>query len=189
MSKPMIGTKVAVLVAGGFDQTHLTAIQRALIEAGAAVRLVSPDQGLVNGWDGENWGHNFAVDATLNTALGVDYGCLVVPGGRRSLEKLKLTAHTRRFIGSFMAAMKPVAVMGDAVNLMAMSEQLAGRTVAGATECQEAAEKAGAEWSKDVVCVDGALMTGSCEADTLKAYVEALIEHFVHSSMMDQQAA
>lgn len=70
MVKSMTGFKIAVLAANGFDEKDLTLAQRALVDAGASVKIVSTDQGLVNGWDGRGWGHNYAVDAQINTALG-----------------------------------------------------------------------------------------------------------------------
>ena len=118
MSKPLSGVKVAILVANGFDEADMTATQRALAAAGAFAKIISSEPGLVNSWTGEAWGHHFAIDAQLNAALGADYGMLVIPGGTRSIDKLKLTAHTKRFIGSFMAAQKPVAVWGNAMQTM-----------------------------------------------------------------------
>ena len=117
MAKALQSQKVAVLMANGFNEKEFLKIQRAMIEQGAMLRIISTDSGLVNGWDGKGWGHNFAVDAQLNTALGIDYDAVIIPGGQRSLDKLKLTAHSRRFVGSLMAAMKPVICMGDAVQL------------------------------------------------------------------------
>lgn len=122
--KNLTGTKIAILAANGFDEADMIAAQRTLAAAGASVRLISSDNGLVNGWDGKGWGHNFPVDAALNTALGVDYDGLVVVGGQRSHDKLKLTAHTKRFIGSFMAAQKPIVAMGEALeNLFEMDQR------------------------------------------------------------------
>ncbi len=121
--KTLLGNKVAILAANGFDEADMIAAQRALAAAGATVRLVSSDNGLVNGWDGKGWGHNFPVDAALNTALGVDYDGLVIIGGQRSYDKLKLTAHTKRFIGSFMTAQKPVVAMGDAAEVLIEADQ------------------------------------------------------------------
>lgn len=121
--KTLLGTKIAILAANGFDEADMIAAQRALTQAGATMRLVSSDNGLVNGWNGQGWGHNFAVDAPLNTALGVDYEGLVVIGGERSLDKLKLTAHTKRFIGSFLAAQKPVVAMGESAQVLMEPEQ------------------------------------------------------------------
>lgn len=118
MSKSLPGQKIAILVANGFEQADFTETQRALIAAAATVKVVSPDQGLVNGWEGQGWGHHFPVDQVLSTALGADFDMLVVPGGARSLEKLKTTAHTRRFFNSFINAGKPVAVFGDVTALL-----------------------------------------------------------------------
>lgn len=114
------GPKIAVLVANGFNENHFIKMQKTLNEMGYQSCLISMNQGLVNGWNEEeaSWGHNYAVDTQLNSALGVDYDGLVVPGGKRSLDKLKMTAHTRRFISSFMKMKKPVCVMADAYDIM-----------------------------------------------------------------------
>lgn len=118
MSKFLTGTKIAILAANGFEQHDFTQSQRALLAAGATVKVICPDQGLVNGWEGNSWGHHFAVDQTLSTALGADFDMLVVPGGERSLNKLKTTAHTKRFIGSVMNAGKPIVMYNDAATLL-----------------------------------------------------------------------
>lgn len=118
MSKFLSGTKIAILAANGFNQNDFTQTQRALLTAGATLKVVSPDQGLVNGWEGASWGHHFAVDQVLSTALGADFDMLVVPGGERSINKLKTTAHTRRFISSFMAANKSIVMFNDAADLL-----------------------------------------------------------------------
>lgn len=118
MSKPLSGVKIAILVANGFEEADMTATQRAMVAAGANARIVSSEPGLVNSWTGQAWGHHFAIDAALNNALGADFAMLVIPGGQRSADKLKLTAHTKRFIGSFMAAQKPVAIWGSAAQIM-----------------------------------------------------------------------
>lgn len=118
MSKFLTGTKIAILAANGFEQNDFTQSQRALLAAGATIKVICPDQGLVNGWEGSSWGHHFAVDQTLATALGADFDMLVVPGGERSLNKLKTTAHTKRFIGSVMNAGKPIVMFNDAAILL-----------------------------------------------------------------------
>lgn len=189
MSKTMIGVKVAVLAANGFDEKDFIAVQRALAEAGATMRIISTDQGLVNGWDGQGWGHNFAVDTQLNNALGVDYDALVIPGGQRSIDKLRLTAHTRRFIGSFMGAMKPVAVMGDALQLMVFAEQLNGKTVSGTEAMEATAIKAGATWQTEAVSMDGALLTGVCDEAGRASFVSTMVELFEQNTTLQQQAA
>lgn len=186
MTKTLLDSKIAMLVASGFNEADLTLGQRALIENGAHVRIISTDNGLTNGWDETKWGHNFAVDAQLNTALGVDYDILVIPGGQRSFEKLKLTAHSKRFVSSFMATLKPVICMGDALDLLALTEQIAGKEVSGPESSRTLAEKAGAVWSQEAICIDHNLMTGACDNDTRAVFIQGMIEMISsHSNVVE----
>ena len=50
MEKALAGKSVAVLVANGFAEVNMTEPQRSVLAAGAKVRLVSPENGVVNGW-------------------------------------------------------------------------------------------------------------------------------------------
>lgn len=189
MSKALQSCKIAVLMANGFNEREFLTIQRAFIEQGANLRIISTDSGLVNGWDGKGWGHNFAVDSQLNTALGIDYDAIIIPGGQRSLDKLKLTAHSRRFIGSFLAAIKPVLCMGDAIQLLAQADHLSGRTVSGPESKKAIAETAGATWANTTLTTDGVLVTGDVDGDALAAYVAAAIDMVVQSRTTLRQAA
>lgn len=188
MMKPLSGVKIAVLVANGFEEAHFLKAQKTLQEMGATMRLISSNQGLVNGWDGSGWGHNYAVDEPLNTALGVDYSALIIPGGQRSVEKLKLTAHTRRFIGSFMAADKPVAVMGDAIMLMAMTEQITGRKVTGSHDSHDTVEQSGGNWTETTICQDNNLLSGKCNAEDLDDYFSTMTTLFMQNEDMKEAA-
>jgi protease I len=189
MAKALQSQKIAVLVANGFNEVEFISIQKAMLEQGASLRIVSTDSGLVNGWDGKGWGHNFAVDAQLNSALGIDYDAVIVPGGQRSIDKLKLTAHSRRFIGSFMAAMKPVICMGDAVQLLAHTDHLSGKTVSGPEAKKAIAETAGAKWSSEPLTEDGLLLTGNVEGENLPAYIGVAIDLMIRTVAVMKQAA
>ena len=189
MAKTLQSQKIAVLISNGFNENEFLSIQRAMIDQGASLRIVSTDSGLVNGWDGKGWGHNFAIDAQLNTALGIDYDAVIIPGGQRSLDKLKLTAHSRRFIGSFIAAMKPVICMGDAVQLLAHTEHVNGKSVAGPESKKGMVETAGGKWSDAAMATDGALLTGDVEGDKLASYVAAAIDLMEQNVSSMKQAA
>jgi len=162
--------KVAVLVANGFNESNFLAAQKMMTEMDIFVKIVSMNQGLVNGWseDAASWGHNYAVDTQLNSALGADYDALIIPGGSRSIDKLKMTAHTRRFIGSFMSAHKPVADMGDALGIMDHVQAIEGRMVSNMSEAPQ---------------LDKNLLTGMCD----ESYMEMMMTLF--STMDMDQAA
>ena len=166
------GMKVAVLVASGFNENHFLMMQKAMQDMSARVKIISMNQGLVNGWSEEGempgWGHNYPVDEQLNSALGADYDALIIPGGQRSMDKMKMTAHTRRFIGSFMMANKPVAVMGDAMDIMNHVQAVEGRTMSMPNEmCQ----------------MDGNMMSGMVD----EAYMTMMMEMFSQEPL-DQAA-
>lgn len=185
MSKPLIGAKIAILVANGFNEHDLTHIQRALQALGGNTRIIGMDQGLVNSWTGESWGHHFASDNVLSAALAADYSMLIVPGGRRSIEKLKLTAHTRRFIGGFMDAGKPVALFDDAAELLAFAERASGKAMSVPASARETLAAAGAQLEDADYTVDANLISGYC-AD-INEYVDAVVSHF--SAQSDMKAA
>ncbi len=188
MHKALSGQKLAVLVANGFCEKDLTEMQRGLMKSGAIVKIIGMDQGLVNSWNGEGWGLNFPADQTLSTALGTDFSMLVIPGGQRSVDKLKLTAHTRRFIGSFMDARKPVVAFDDALDLVIFSERITGRTVTGPAPMKDAAEKAGAVWVDDSFAIDGNLMTGGAANGAHAAYVGEALVFLMSSGEMNKAA-
>ncbi|MCB9991276.1 MAG: DJ-1/PfpI family protein [Rhodospirillales bacterium] len=188
MKKNLLGVKVALLMANGFSEQDMTTAQKALIEAGANVRIISPENGLVNGWDGSGWGHHFAVDAQLSTALGADYMMLVVPGGQRSIDKLNLTGHTKRFVSSFMTAGKPVVFMDDALHLLILTDNIKGRTVAGPAQMGDVVMQAGGLWDDSGLYVDGNMMTGAVTDENRRDFVSRIMDHFA-SQMEAEQAA
>lgn len=188
MSKPLSGVKVAMLVANGFSQDDMITTQKALIEAGANVRIVSPENGLVNSWDGQGWGHHFAVDAPLGTALSADYAVLVIPGGQRSMEKLNLTAHTKRFVTSFMDADKPVIAIGDALNILILTDNIKGRTVTGPQAMHDVILQAGAKWGDVPVTVDDQLLSGVISEDNKRGFVDAMLAHLIEEDSGVQAA-
>jgi protease I len=173
MSKPLQNVKIALLVANGFEEQSFVATQKALREAGATVHIVSPEQGLVCSWNGQGWGLNFMIDSVLKSALAADYDMLVVPGSKRNIDRLQMTAHTKRFISGFASTGKPAAVIGEALQALVQSWDIAGRTVAGPQDMQDMAGQAGGTWSSETVAIDGNLMTGTPSA---KAVVDFFSE-------------
>lgn len=186
MNKPFIGKKIAILVANGFNEQDLTLTQRSLQSKGANTRIIGMDNGLVNSWTGDAWGHHFASDQVLSTALAADFSMLVVPGGRRSIEKLKLTAHTRRFIGGFMDAGKPVAIFDDALDLLVFAEKVDGVTVAGPESMKDLVEEKGGIFSVSECEISGNLISGY--KDNVQDYVDEIIAHFSGDNDMKEAA-
>lgn len=159
MTSSLAGKNIAILVANGFEETDMTSAQRALIEAGAKVRIVSSEQGLVNGWHDGGWGHYFPVDAQIDTVLGSDLDALIVPGGERSMAKLAQSPHTARIVRSVIDSEKPAVFVAEGVGALALAERIEGRTVAATQSIAETVRQAGATVSEQAEAVDGRILT------------------------------
>lgn len=187
MDQPLLGKTIAILVANGFEETEMTEPQRALLKSGAKLKAISPEQGLVNGWHGKAWGHYFPVDEQITDVLAADYDMLILPGGERSVAKLKQNAHTRRIVGSFLDAGKPIAAMDDGIDLLVFVDKVKGRTVAAPESLRAALEAAGASVVDESVAVDKNLVTGR-DLENLPAFVEQVVKSFTESASVKKAA-
>lgn len=175
MQKPLAGLNVAILVANGFHEIEMTTFQRALLEAGAAPKIISVESSLAHGWQGKGWGHYHPVDKHLSDALAADYDVLLVPSGHRGHEKLKQTAHTRRFIGGFMMAFKPVLAMGDAVKMMAEVGVIKGMMVSAPEDVRAAVAENNVIVSENSPTIHSNLMSMLSDADNMQESVASFV--------------
>jgi protease I len=166
--------KIAIIATSGFDENHMTAIQRALTQAKLSYQIIAPEQGLINGWQDNDWGHYFTVDQSINTALGSDYDALILLGGERSVNKLKTNLHARRIINHFLEAKKPVAAIADSVGLLTLSTAIANHKLAAPPALEETITTAQATLSSDKLTLDGGIITGTGE--DIGAWVEAAVQ-------------
>ena len=157
--KPLAGKSIAILVASGFIEAHMTDVQKALIAAGAATSIVSPEVGVANGWHDGGWGHNFFVDQKINDVLPSQFDLLLTPGGGRSTMTLAGNAHSRRVLKGMVEAGKPVALSDDASTLLVDAEVAEGRTVAAPDTARDKLAGAGVTIADAPVVVDGAVIT------------------------------
>lgn len=178
--KPLKGENIAILLASGFNENEMAESVRALADTGAKITLLSVDAGLVQGWSGTAWGHYHAIETPLSNVLAADFSLLLVPGGQRSLDKLKTSAHTTRFVKGFISYGNPVAFFGDAVQLLAHVGAAEGKTVTGPDTFQATLTNAGATWSNESFVVDGNILTGQAASEQIKDLVIATVAHFMN---------
>lgn len=186
MSLTLADKTIAILAANGFEENHITAIQRVLTKDKVAHKIIAPEQGLVNGWQNNGWGHYFTVDAQINTALGSDFDALVIVGGERGVAKLKTSLHTRRIVNHFLEARKPIAAIGAGVALLALSPHSAGREVSAPAELHDEIKAAGMVAVDEERMTDGTILTAS-GAD-LEAWTGAALVLFSETAEMEQAA-
>jgi len=179
---------IAILVASGFDENHITAVQRHLTKAQIAFKIIAPEQGLVNGWQDTGWGHYFTVDEQIGTTMGSDYEVLVLAGGERGVTKLKENPHTRRIVNHFLEAGKPIAAIASGVGLLALSPKSAGLTVCSSDDVMDDLNAAQMEVLVDgetTQTQDGVVMTA--DGTAIDAWVEGLMALVKASAQQEEQ--
>ena len=132
------GKTIAIMVASGFDETGFIAIQRAMMQAGAKLRIISREAGLTNAWNGTGWGMSYPADSTLSTALAIDYDGLIVPAGKRHIDTLQNEAHAKRVLRAFLREDMPVLLQGEATALLQLIDGAADRPHATADDANAA---------------------------------------------------
>ena len=87
------GLRVAILVENGFERVEMTEPRKALDQAGAETRLVSPRPEKVRGGEFTEWGDEFPVDVPLDRADAGDFDALLQPGGVPEAGRAQPSAH------------------------------------------------------------------------------------------------
>jgi protease I len=188
MEKKLEGKKVAILVADGFEQVELTEPKNALEEAGATTQIVSPAEGEVQGWHHDEKADKFAVDMPLDRARSDDYDALLLPGGVRNPDQLRMMTRAIEFVDGFFATGKPVAAICHAPWTLIDAEVVKGKTITSWPSLKTDLTNAGATWVDRQVVVDNGLVT-SRKPDDIPAFNEKMIEEFSQRNSQRSAAA
>jgi protease I len=171
------GLKVAILVEDGFEQVELVKPRKALDEAGAETRIVSPRDKHVRSWKFTDWGHRFPVDVPLDNARAEDFDALLLPGGVLNPDKLRIEPGAVAFVKAFFDAGKPVAAICHGPWTIIETGAARGRRIASWPSLRTDLRNAGAEWMDQEAVVDGNLVS-SRKPDDIPAFNRAMIDLF-----------
>lgn len=169
--------KVAILTEHGVEQVELTSPREALLEAGAEVHVISPQEGEVKAWDKDDWGIRVKVDKTLREAKAEDYDAVMLPGGVMNPDDLRQNEEAIRFIKHFLETGKPVAAICHAPQSLIETGMLSGRTLTSYPSIKTDLINAGANWVDEEVVVDNGLVTSRSPKD-LPAFNKKMLEEF-----------
>lgn len=177
MSNELKDTKVAILVADGFEQVELTDPKDALEEAGATTVVVSPEDGEVRGWNHTEWGDRFPVDLPLAEASVDEFDALLLPGGVMNPDHLRTNRDATNFVRAFFVAGKPVAAICHGPWTLVDAGVAKGRRMTSYHSIKTDLQNAGALWEDSEVVVDQGLVTSRSPRD-LPAFDRKMIEEF-----------
>ena len=187
-SETLNGLKVAILVTDGFEQVEMTEPRKALDQAGAETRLVSPGDGQVKAWKFTEWGDEFPVDLPLAQARANDFDALLLPGGVINPDKLRTLPEAVAFAKAFFDAGKPVASICHGPWTIIEAGAARGRRLTSWPSLKTDLKNAGAEWVDQEVVVDQGLVT-SRRPDDIPAFNPEVIKLFASARGQSRQAA
>ena len=171
------GLRVAILVADGFEQVEMTEPRKALQEAGADTRIVSPARRQVQGWNHHDKADKFDVDVALDEAVAGAFGALLLPGGVANPDQLRTLPAAVEFVREFVQAGKPVAVICHGPWTLVEADVVKGRNMTSWPSVKTDLVNAGANWTDKEVVVDRGLVSSRKPAD-LPAFNRAMIAEF-----------
>ncbi len=169
--------KVAILVADMFEQVELTEPRKALEDAGAAVEIVSIQEGEVQGFDHYDKADSVRVDRTVEEAGADDYDALMLPGGVGNPDNLRQDENAVQFVRGFFERGKPVAAICHAPWTLIEAGVVRGRKLTSFPSLETDLRNAGAEWVDEEVVVDAGLVTSRDPGD-LRPFKEKMLEEF-----------
>ena len=162
--------KILMIATDGYEDSELLEPRRILKERGAEVVLASLEKGEIKG-DKEA---SVEVDRTIDEVDAGDYDALVLPGGTKNPDKLRMEERVVAIIRAFAEAGKPVAAICHAPWLLVEADVVRGRTVTSWPSIRTDLRNAGAEVIDQEVVIDGNIVT-SRKPEDIPAFTEALI--------------
>jgi protease I len=187
MNHELKGKRIAILATEGFEQSELEKPRDALLEAGAQVDVVSPEDGEIRGWDKDDFGDAVKVDVALADANAGDYDGLMLPGGVMNPDKLRMEPKAVEFTRAFFVAGKPVAAICHGPQLLIEAEVVRGRKLTSYQSIRKDLINAGAKWVDEPVVVDNGLVT-SRKPDDIPRFNAKMLEEFAEGRHAGQAA-
>src|SRR5699024_9706444 len=98
------GRRIEILVTNSYEPSELSSPWDAVVEHGAEAVLVSPESPKVSGGE-----HSQAVDLDIAEANAEDFDGLVLPGGTKNADQIRMNKDAVNFARAFFDANKTVA--------------------------------------------------------------------------------
>ena len=179
------GIRVASLATDGFEQVELLEPRKALDEAGAQTKVVSPKDGKIKGWNMKEWGNEVPVDSTLKSANPEEFDALLLPGGVMNPDHLRMNPAAVSFVRHFVDRGKPIAAICHGPWTLIEAGGTNGKTMTSWPSLKTDLKNSGANWEDKEVVRDGRLIT-SRKPDDIPAFNREIIRLFGEESRQRQ---
>ena len=173
---PTIPTsRVLIVATDGFEEWELFGPRQILQQRGAEVVLASlrldPIQATVH----DDPGKTIRPDLTIDQASADDFDALILPGGVRNPDQLRLHRNVIELIRDFDDQEKPIGAICHGPWLLVEADLLDGRTATSWPSIRTDLRNAGANVVDEAAVTDGNIVT-SRKPDDVEAFTNAIID-------------
>ncbi|HET7708136.1 MAG TPA: type 1 glutamine amidotransferase domain-containing protein [Sphingomicrobium sp.] len=169
----LTGKRILIMATDGFEESELFGPRDLLRDAGAMVQLASPTITPIQATVMDDPGRTIRPDLAIDQVDAGAFDALVLPGGVRSPDSLRLHPGAVDLIRKFHSAAKPIAAICHGPWLLVEADIVRGRTVACWPSIATDLRNAGADVVDQAAVVDGNIVTSRKPAD-VPAFTEAL---------------
>jgi protease I len=168
-------SRVLIVATDGFEEWELFGPRQILQERGAEVVLASLKTDPIQATVHDDPGKTIRPDLTVDEANADDFDALILPGGVRNPDTLRIHGNVIALIRRFAERGKPVGAICHGPWLLVEADLVRGRTVTSWPSIRTDLKNAGANVVDEAAVTDGNIVT-SRKPDDVEAFTNALID-------------
>jgi protease I len=164
-----------IVATDGFEDWELFGPRQILQQRGAEVVLASPKRDPIQGYIHDDPSKTIRPDMTLDETSAEDFDALILPGGVRNPDQLRMNVKAVALIRDFAAAGKPVAAICHAPWLLVEADLLRGKSATSWPSIRTDLRNAGAIVVDEMAVTDGNIIT-SRKPEDVEEFTNAVID-------------
>ncbi|HET7576059.1 MAG TPA: type 1 glutamine amidotransferase domain-containing protein [Sphingomicrobium sp.] len=167
--------RVLIVATDGFEEWELFGPREILRKRGAEVVLASLKRDPIQATVHDDPGKTIRPDLTIDETNADDFDALILPGGVRNPDTLRLHDNVIALIRDFDRQGKPIGAICHGPWLLVEADLLRGRRATGWASIRTDLRNAGANAVDEAAVTDGNIVT-SRKPDDVEAFTDALID-------------
>jgi len=167
--------RVLIVATDGFEEWELFGPRQILQDKGAEVVLASLTRDPIQATVHDDPGKTIRPDLTIDEANADDFDALILPGGLRNPDQLRIHGNVTALIARFAEQDKPVGAICHGPWLLVEADLLRNRMATSWPSIRTDLRNAGAMVVDESAVTDGKIVT-SRNPDDVEAFTNALID-------------
>jgi protease I len=168
-------SRILIIATDGFEEWELFGPREILQKRGAEVVLASPKLEPIQATIHDDPGKTIRPDLTVDQANADDFDALILPGGVRNPDHLRMNVQVIELIKAFARQGKPIAAICHGPWLLVEADLLRGRTATSWPSIRTDLRNAGANVVDEAAVTDGNIVTSRNPQD-VEEFTNALID-------------